>query len=116
MVEEPIPLNKLPKIEVPINITQELKETFDSVKTALSDVSEFALKQPIPRKQLVLMTDTSFRIVGYAFMIEDNPEQKKTVKAENVRPRDVWFKEFLPRATQNVQILKGIFGNLYGNP
>ena len=64
------------KAEVPINITSELKETFDSVKKALSDACELALKQPIPGNQLVLMTDASFRSAGYALMIEDNPDQK----------------------------------------
>ena len=48
---------KLLKAEVPINITSELKETFDSVNKALSDACQLALKQPIPGKQLVLMTD-----------------------------------------------------------
>ena len=46
-------------------------------------------------------------------MIEDNPD-KKTVKAENVRPRGVWLKNFLARATQNVHKLERIFRNLYG--
>ena len=64
------------KAEVPINITSELKETFDSVIKALSDACQLALKQPIPGKQLVLMTDASFRSAGYAVMIENNPEQK----------------------------------------
>ena len=64
------------KAEVPINITSELKETFDSLNNALSDARELALKQPIPGKQLVLMTDASFRSSGYALMIEDNPDQK----------------------------------------
>ena len=64
------------KTEVPINITSELKETFDSVNKALSDACEIALKQPIPGKQLVLMTDASFRSAGSALMIEDNPNQK----------------------------------------
>ena len=41
---------KLPKMEVPINITSELKETFDSVNKALSDACELALKQPFPGK------------------------------------------------------------------
>ena len=44
------------KTEVPINITSELKKTFDSVNKALSDAFELALKQPIPGKQLILMT------------------------------------------------------------
>ena len=61
---------------MPINITSELKETFDSVNKALSYACELALKQPFPGKQLVLMTDASFRSAGYALMIEDNPDQK----------------------------------------
>ena len=93
------PFYKLLKTEVPINVTSELKRTLDSVNKALSDACELALKQPIPGKQLVLMTDASFRSAEYALMIEDNPDQKKTVKAENVRPRGIWLKNFLPCTT-----------------
>ena len=49
-------------------------------KQALSDASEVALKQPIPGKQLVLMTDVSFRSTGYGLIIEDNPNQKIQLK------------------------------------
>ena len=76
MAEKLNPFYKLLKTEVPINITSELKETFDSVNKALSDACELALKQPIPGKQFVLMTDASFRSAGYALMIEDNHDQK----------------------------------------
>ena len=76
MAEKLNPFNKLLKTEVPINITSELKETFDSVNKTPSDAWELALKQHIPRKQLVLRTDASFRSAGYALMIEDNPDQK----------------------------------------
>ena len=64
------------KTEVPINITSELKELVDSVNKALSGACELALKQPILGKQLVFMTDASFRSAGYALIIEDNPDQK----------------------------------------
>ena len=67
---------RLVKTEVPIKITSELKELFDSVNKDLSNACELPLKQPIPGKQLVLMTDASFRSAGYALMIEDNPDQK----------------------------------------
>ena len=70
------PFYKLLKTELPISISSELKETFDSVKKSLSDACEIALKQPTPGKQLVLMTDASFRSAGCALMIEDNPDQK----------------------------------------
>ena len=50
MAKKPNPFYKLLKAEVPINITSELKETFDTVNKALSDAYELALKQPIPEK------------------------------------------------------------------
>ena len=80
MAEKLNPFYKLLKTEVPINITSDLKETFDSVKTALSDACQLVLKQPIPGKQLVLMTDASFRSAGSGLMIEGNPDQKKYSK------------------------------------
>ena len=76
MAEKPNPIYKLLKTEVPINITSGLKETFVSVNKALSDACQLALKQPIPRKQLVLSTDASFKSAGFALMIEDKPDQK----------------------------------------
>ena len=74
MAEKLSPFCKLLKAEVPINITSEPKNTFDSVNKPHSDACELALKQPIPRKQLVLMTDAKMTSTGYALMIEDNPE------------------------------------------
>ena len=86
MAEKLNPFYKLLKTEVPINITIELKETFDSVNKALSDACELALKQPIPGKQLVLMTDASFRSASYALMIEDNPNPKIQSKKRTYAP------------------------------
>ena len=86
MAEKLNPFYKLLKTEVPINITSELKETFDSVNKALSDACQLALKQPIPGKQLVLMTDASCRSAGYTLMIEDNPDQKIQSKRKTYAP------------------------------
>ena len=86
MAEKLNPFYKLLKTEVPINITSELKATFDSVNKLLSDACELALKQPIPGKQLVLMMDASFRSAGYALMIEDNPNQKIQSKRKTYAP------------------------------
>ena len=96
MVEKLNPFYKLLKAEVPINITSELKETFDSVNKALSDACQLALKQPIPGKQLVLMTDASFRSAGYALMIEDNPDQKIQSKRKTYAPVAFGSKIFSP--------------------
>ena len=86
MAEKLHPFYKLLETEVPINITSELKETFDSVNKARSDACELALKPAIPGKHLVLMTDTSFRSAGYALIIEDNPDQKIQSKRKTYAP------------------------------
>ena len=96
MAEKLNPFYKLLKTEVPINITSELKETFNSVKKALSDACELALKQRIPGKQLALMTDASFRSAGYALMIKDNPDQKIQSKRKTFAPVAFGSKIFSP--------------------
>ena len=96
MAEKLNPFFKLLKAEVPINITSELKETFGSVNEALSDACQLALEQPIPGKQLVLMTDASSRSAGYALMIEDNPDQKIQSKRKTYAPVAFGSKGFSP--------------------
>ena len=96
MAEELNPFYKVLKAEVPINITSELKETFDSVNKALSDACQHALKQPIPGKQRVLMTDACFRSAGYALMIGDNPDQKIQSKRKTYAPVAFGSKIFRP--------------------
>ena len=91
MVEKPNPFYKLLKTKAKINITSELKQTFDSVNQALSDACEQALKQPIPGKQLVLRTDASFRSARYALMIQDIPDQKIQSKLKTYAPVAVAF-------------------------
>ena len=99
MAEKLNPFYKLLKAEVPINITSELRETFDSVNKALSDACQLALKQPIPGKQLVLLTDASFKSAGYALMIEDNPDQKIQSKWKTYAPVAFCIKSLFPRTT-----------------
>ena len=82
MAEQFNPFKNFLKAEVPINITSELNENFDSQNKALSDACELALKQPIPGKQLVLMTDANLRSAGYNLMIEDNPDEKDQSKGK----------------------------------
>ena len=98
MAEKLNPFYKLLKAEVPINITSELKETSDSVNKALTDAYQLALKQPIPGKQLVLMTDAGFRRAGYALLIEDNPDRKIQSKSKTYAPVTFGSKVFSPRS------------------
>ena len=83
-----------------------MKETFDSVTKALSDACKPALKQPIPGKQLVLMTDASFRSAGYALLIEDNPDQKIQSKRETYAPVAFGLNVFPPAQLKMSMYLK----------
>ena len=96
MAEKLNPFYNFLKAEIPINITSELKETFDSVNKALSDACQLALKQPIPGKQLVLMKDASCRSASYALMIEDKPDQKIQSKRKTYAPVAIGSKIFSP--------------------
>ena len=98
MAEKLNPFYNFLKAGVPINITSKLKETFDSVNKALSDACQLELKQPIPGKQLVLMTDASFRSASYALMIEDNPDQKIQSKTETYARIAFGSKVFSPHS------------------
>ena len=64
--------------------------------TKLCDACELALKQPIPGKQFVLMTDASFRNAGYALMIEDNTDQKNQSRLKTYAPVAFGSKIFSP--------------------
>ena len=96
MIEKLSPFYKLLKAEVPINITSELKETFDSGNNALNDACQLAFKQRILGKQLLLLTNASFRTAGYALKIEDNPDQKIQSKRKTFTPVEFGSKIFSP--------------------
>ena len=51
---------------------------FGDINEALDRCCQLELRQPLPGKQLVLMTDASFQAAGYAVLIEDDPNQKYT--------------------------------------
>ena len=51
---------------------------FRETNEVLDRCCQVALRQPLPGKQLDLMTDASFQAAGYAVLIEDDPNQKYT--------------------------------------
>ena len=59
-------------------VTPDFLEKFTEINKTLDRCCELALKQPLPNKQIALMTDASFSATGYAILIEDDPLQKYT--------------------------------------
>ena len=88
--------NKLLKTEVPINITSELTENFNSVNKTLKDACQLALKQHIPGKRPIQMTDGKFRSADYALKNEDNPDQNIQSKRKTYAPVAFGSNNFSP--------------------
>ena len=62
---------------------------------------------------IALMTDASFGAVGYAVLIEDDPNQKFLTLRKSYAPMALWFKNFHPSADKNVCLCQGIPCNLF---
>ena len=58
--------------------------------------SQLALRQPLPNRQLVLMTDASFTAAGYAVLTEVDPKQKYTSVKKSYAPIAYGSKTFIP--------------------
>ena len=59
-------------------VSKELIQQFHEINKTLDKCCDLTLQQPIPNKQIALMTDASFGAAGYAVLIEDDPNQKFT--------------------------------------
>ena len=59
---------------------------FREINETLDRCCQLALRQLIPRKQLVLMTDASFQAAGFAVLTEDDPNQKYTSTRKTYAP------------------------------
>ena len=79
-----------------IPITPDIMKAFREINEALDRCCQLALRQPLPGKQLVLMTDASFQAAGYAVLIEDHPNQKYTSTRKNYVPIAYGSKTYSP--------------------
>ena len=103
------PFYKQLKAEMPVKIRTAIEETIDSVNKALRIAYELVLKQPVAGKQIVPVTDASFRSAGYALMMADNSDHKIHSKWKMYAPMAI--EKFLPCATQNIHLLEQKFSN-----
>ena len=94
--EKIAPFHELVKADKPIKITNEIIGTFDNINKALDNACGLWLKQPLPNKQYVLMTDANFKNAGYALMIEENADEKLTSVKKTYAPVAFGSKTFSP--------------------
>ena len=94
--EKLTPFFKLLKNCARVMVTPELLEQFTEINKALDRYCELALKQPLPNKQIALMTDASFSAASYAVNIEDDPMEKCSSTREAFAPVAYGSKSFSP--------------------
>ena len=79
-----------------IQITPDIMKEFREINKALDRWCQLALRQTLPGKQLVLMTDASFQAAGYAVLIEDDPNQQYTSTRKTYAPIAYGSKTYSP--------------------
>ena len=94
--EKLVPFFQLLKKDEKVLVTSELIEQFNEIKRDLDRCSQLALRQPLPNRQLVLMTDACFTAAGYAILTEDDPNQKFTSVKKSYAPIAYGSKTFIP--------------------
>ena len=94
--EKLAPFFQLLKKDEKVLVTTELVQQFNEINRDLDKCSQLALKQPLPNKQLVLMTDASFTAAGYAILTEDDPNQKFTSVKKSYAPIAYGSNTFTP--------------------
>ena len=90
------PFYKMLKSDEKVLVSKELVQQFEEINKALDKCCDLALQQPIPNKQIALMTDASFGAAGYAGLIEDDPSQKFTSLRKSYAPVAYGSKTFTP--------------------
>ena len=100
------------KSDEKVQVLKELIQQFEEINRALDKCCDLALQQPIPNKQIALMTDASFGAAGYAVLIEDDPSQKFTSIRKSYPPVAYGSKTFTP-AQIKMSICPGEFLAIY---
>ena len=74
--EKLAPFFQLLKMDEKVQVTTELVQQFNEIIRDFDKSSQLTLKQPLPNKQLAIMTDASFTVACYAILTDDDPNQK----------------------------------------
>ena len=80
------------KIPLTLDKMEELRE----VNEALDRCCQLALRQPLPGKQLVFMTNSTFQAAGNAVLTEDDTNRKYTSTRQTYAPIAYGSKTYTP--------------------
>ena len=94
-----------------IPITADIMKEFRERNETLDRCCQLALRQPLPGKQLVLMTGASFQAAGYAVLVEDDPNQKYTSTRKTYAPIAYGSKTYSPSPIKVSIYAKEFLGN-----
>ena len=101
------PFYKMLKSDEKVLVSKKLVQQFEEINKALDKCGDLALEQPIPNKQIALMTDASFGAAGYVVLIEDDPSQIY-VTQKDVCSGGIWIKNLHPSTDQDVNLCQRI--------
>ena len=76
-----MPFLQFPEMNEKVLVTTELVQQVNEINKYLDMCNQMALKQPLPIKQLLRMTDATFATAKYALLTEDDPNQKSVKKS-----------------------------------
>ena len=96
----------MPKSDKKVLVSKELVQQFEEINNALDKCCDLALQQPLPNKQIALMTDASFAAAGYAVLIEADPNQKLTSFRNSNAPGGYDSKTFTPTQKEMSNFVK----------
>ena len=102
--EKIAPFHGLSKAEKPIKITNEIMDSFTSINKSLDNACGLWLKQPMPNRQYILMTDANFKNAGYALVIEENAEEKINSVRKTYAPVAFGSKMFSPSIQMSIYV------------
>ena len=94
------PFFKLPKEIFKFFVPTNLVDDFTNLNKIPKNFCQLALKPPLQKKHLIVMSDASFTAAGYAIMIEDDPNQKLQSKRKTYAPIAFGSKTFNPTQTK----------------
>ena len=84
------------KSDEKVLVSKELVQRFEEINKALDKCCGLALQQPLPNKQIALMTDASEAAAGYAILIGDDLNQKFTSLCKSDSPVAYGSNTFTP--------------------